>query len=154
MLSSHFPLVHMYALTPSPSSPFSFPPGFNLGEVTNRWVAPRIHNTRPCLRCLLPDLLDRQSPPHALSTVAMNLLPELIDEMISNLLPDDKTSLRNCSLVPKLWVYPSQKRHHLSSLRLINGTCNNMIDRITSRQPISRYLGTFAGRFITNTRKG
>jgi hypothetical protein len=40
----------------------------------------------------------------------MQLPPELIEEIIGHLPPHDKKSLRNCSLVAKLWMYPSQKR--------------------------------------------
>ena len=40
----------------------------------------------------------------------MNLLPELIDEIISYLPLDEPQALRNCSLVSKSWIYPSRKR--------------------------------------------
>lgn len=40
----------------------------------------------------------------------MKLPPELIDEIIGHLPPDDKESLQNCSLVTKSWIRPSQKR--------------------------------------------
>jgi len=39
----------------------------------------------------------------------MDLPPELLDEIISHVPSNDKT-LRNCSLVARPWVYPSQKR--------------------------------------------
>jgi len=40
----------------------------------------------------------------------MDLPPELVDEIISHVAPDDMESLRNCSLVAKTWVYPSRRR--------------------------------------------
>ena len=40
----------------------------------------------------------------------MKLPPELVDEIIGHLPPGDKRSLRNCSLVAKSWIFPSQKR--------------------------------------------
>ena len=40
----------------------------------------------------------------------MNLPPELLDEIIGHLPLDEPQTLRNCSLVAKSWVYPSQKR--------------------------------------------
>ena len=40
----------------------------------------------------------------------MDLPPELIDEIISHIPPHDVKSLRNCSLVAKTWVFPSQRR--------------------------------------------
>ena len=39
----------------------------------------------------------------------MHLPPELLDEIINHL-PDNTRYLRNCSLVAKSWVYPSQRR--------------------------------------------
>jgi len=40
----------------------------------------------------------------------MDLPPELLDEIISYIPPDDHQSLRNCSLVAKSWIYPSRRR--------------------------------------------
>ncbi|KAF9645196.1 hypothetical protein BDM02DRAFT_684340 [Thelephora ganbajun] len=40
----------------------------------------------------------------------MNLPPELLDEIIGRLPPEDKRSLRNCSLVAKSWIHPSRRR--------------------------------------------
>ena len=40
----------------------------------------------------------------------MNLPFELVDEIIDHLPEDDKQSLRNCSLVAKSWIDPSQRR--------------------------------------------
>ncbi|KAF9645698.1 hypothetical protein BDM02DRAFT_3119791 [Thelephora ganbajun] len=40
----------------------------------------------------------------------MNLPPELLDEIIGHLPPEDKQSLRNCSLVVKSWIHPSRRR--------------------------------------------
>ena len=40
----------------------------------------------------------------------INLPLELVDEIIGHLTKDDKQSLRNCSLVAKSWIGPSQKR--------------------------------------------
>ena len=39
----------------------------------------------------------------------MNLPLELVDEIVSHLPSDDKQSLRNCSLVAKSWIHPSQR---------------------------------------------
>ncbi|KAF9645589.1 hypothetical protein BDM02DRAFT_3120001 [Thelephora ganbajun] len=39
----------------------------------------------------------------------MHLPEELLDEIFSHLPPDDKRSLRNCSLVSKSWLQPSQR---------------------------------------------
>lgn len=40
----------------------------------------------------------------------MELPPELLDDIISYIPPDDYQSLQNCSLVAKPWVYPSRRR--------------------------------------------
>ena len=40
----------------------------------------------------------------------MDLPQELIDEIIDNIPPNDRKSLRSCSLVAKSWVYPSRRR--------------------------------------------
>ena len=40
----------------------------------------------------------------------MKLPQELVEEIIGHLPPDDEESLRNCSVVAKSWVRPSQKR--------------------------------------------
>jgi len=40
----------------------------------------------------------------------MGLPPELLDEIISHIPPEDQKTLQNCSLVAKLWVYPSRRR--------------------------------------------
>ena len=45
---------------------------------------------------------------HRRAEVRMTLPPELIDEILTDL-RDDKPTLRNCSLIAKSWVYPSQK---------------------------------------------
>jgi len=40
----------------------------------------------------------------------MELPSELIDEIVGHIPPDDKRAFRNCSLVAKSWIYPSQRR--------------------------------------------
>ena len=40
----------------------------------------------------------------------MYLPPELLDEIISHIAPDDNESLRSCSLVAKSWIHPSRRR--------------------------------------------
>ena len=40
----------------------------------------------------------------------MNLPQELVDEIINNIPPNDRRSLRNCSLVARSWLRPSRKR--------------------------------------------
>jgi hypothetical protein len=40
----------------------------------------------------------------------MNLPPELLDEIIGHLPINNQQKLRDCSLVAKSWIYPSQKR--------------------------------------------
>ena len=47
----------------------------------------------------------------------MDLPPELLDEIIGHLPPDDEKSLRSCSLVAKSWVHPS-RRHLFETVRL------------------------------------
>ena len=59
----------------------------------------------------------------------MNIPQELVDEIL-NYLPQDQLSLRNCSLVAKLWVNPS-RRHIFESVIIENASRRLWLDRIS-----------------------
>ncbi|KAF9791921.1 hypothetical protein BJ322DRAFT_1102454 [Thelephora terrestris] len=86
----------------------SLPLGFSFGENINRWVTLIAHACAPTASSLTFSVDSHLCI--VCDAFAMQLPPELIEEIIGHLPPHDKEALRNCSLVAKLWMYPSQKR--------------------------------------------
>jgi hypothetical protein len=60
----------------------------------------------------------------------MQLPPELLDEIIGHLPPNDKQSLRRCSLVARSWIHPCQKRL-FESVGIHNRNSRSWLDNIS-----------------------
>ena len=67
--------------------------------------------------------------------VMKNLPLELIDEIIGHLPQGDKQSLRNCSLVAKSWINPSQRRL-FNTVEIDRSNLQSWLDNISSANAI------------------
>ena len=96
----------------------------------------------------------------------MILSPELVDEILVHL-RHDKQALRKCSLVSKLWTYPSQKlltpassspiRHTENGEKLhpqrVRSCCDTLI-YVACSNPFTTSMRVISSHFITSTMSG